>query len=266
MRGSGQAVSRNDVPEQQAVRVRARSFFASPGVVAAYTDAVDYRRGEEYVFRTYLRNGGNLLEIGCGAGRVSFLLAPRFESIHAFDLVPEMVEAARKRLAEEPAPIRFFQGDATAIEAPDNSYDNAIFSYNGIESIPTKAGRVRALCEVYRVLRPGGRFIFSTKSVFTPLYLLESALKPRLRHVLRRLGMSYPEQEILPFGDIVWREDGRAIRLHTSNPFRIKSLVRRLGFRMVYFNTEDRLANGQTNPSFLSNFGAWDQFFVCEKP
>ncbi len=244
----------------------ARSFFASPGVVGAYTDAVEFRRGEEYVFRTFLKAGGNLLEVGCGAGRVTFLLAPRFRSIDAFDIVPEMIEAARARLASEPASIRFSVGDATAIAAADESFDNVVFAYNGIESIPTQEQRMQALSEIYRVLKPGGRFVFSTKSLFTPLYLVEGALKPRIKQLLRRLGMSYAEQQILPLGEIVWREDNKAIRLHTSNPFRVKQLLKQTGFRVVYFNSEDRIAAGQTKESFFAHFGAWDQFFVCEKP
>lgn len=246
--------------------LKASTFFASPGVVGAYTEAVDYRRGEEEVFSRFLRPGGNLLEVGCGAGRVSFLLAPRFRSIVAFDIVPEMIEAATARLAQEPAPIRFSVGDATLIDANDSIFDNVVFAYNGIESIPTQELRIKALCEIYRVLKPKGRFVFSTKSLFTPLYLMESALKPRVKQLLRKFGMRYPKQRVLPLGDIVWKEDGKAIRLHTSNPFRMKLLLKRLGFRVVYFNSEDRLARGRIEPSFFANFGAWDQFFVCEKP
>lgn len=249
----------------QASPIPATGFFASPGVVTAYVEAVDYRRGEEEVFSRFLRPGKNLLEVGCGAGRVSFLLGSRFRAIDAFDLVPEMIEAARERLKTEPAPIRFSVGDVTAIDAPHAAYDNVIFSYNGIESIPTEALRIKALSEIHRVLKPKGRFVFSTKSIFTPLYLIESAFKPRAKNLLRKLGMRYPAQEVLPLGDIVWKEDGKAIRLHTSNPFTMKRLLRRLGFRVVYFNSEDRLARGRIEQSFFANFGAWDQFFVCEK-
>src|SRR5688572_6511449 len=108
---------------------KARTFFASPGVVDAYVEAVDYRRGEEAVFRNFLKTGGNLLEVGCGAGRVSFLLAPRFRSIEAFDIVPEMIDAACARLDKEPLPIRFSVGDATRIDARDSTFDNVIFAY-----------------------------------------------------------------------------------------------------------------------------------------
>jgi ubiquinone/menaquinone biosynthesis C-methylase UbiE len=251
---------------EAALPQRVRDFFGAQQIVGNYAAAEGYRPGEAYVLERFLHPGGKLLEIGCGAGRVTFLLAHRFPGMDALDIVPEMVEAARMRQAQEGAPVRLFVGDATALQLPDDGYDNVIFTYNGIEAIPTAELREKALREIHRVLRPGGRFVFSTKSLFTRPYLVEQALKPRVRQLLRRLGMRYPHEKILPFGKIVWREEGRAIELNTSNPFTMKRLLKRIGFDLTYFNAESRLASGKVSESFWANFGEWDQFFVCEKP
>lgn len=247
------------------IATRVRDFFGAQQIVGNYAAAEGYRPGEAYVLQSFLRSGGKLLEIGCGAGRVTFLLARRFPGMDALDIVPEMVEAARTRQVDEGAAINFFVGDATALSLPSDTYDNVIFTYNGIESIPTPELRERALREIHRVLKPGGRFVFSTKSLFTRPYLVDQAIKPRVKQLLRRLGMRYPEEKVLPFGQIVWHEEGRAIELHTSNPFTMKKLLCRLGFDLLYFNAESRLARGLLEESFWANFGEWDQFFVCEK-
>ncbi len=240
-------------------------FYADPSIVSYYDETRAYRRGERYVFDNYLCPGGSLLEVGCGAGRVSFLLAPRFARVEAFDIVPEMLEAAKARQRREGTQINFFVADATAIPRADASFDNVIFPYNSIEAIPGDALREKALREIHRVLVPGGRFIFSTRSIFTPDCLIERTLKPRIRRILSRFGASYPAEEIPPFGEFYFRQNGQAMLVHMTNPFAMKKLLSRLGFCVLYFNAEGFIARGLTKPSILSNFAPWDHFFVCEK-
>jgi SAM-dependent methyltransferase len=77
--------------------------------------------------------------------------------VHAFDLDPDMVGRARRRLSKYPPDrLRLFVGDAAAIEAEDETYD-AVFDFGIIHHVPDWR---RAVSEVARVLRPGGRFFF----------------------------------------------------------------------------------------------------------
>lgn len=109
----------------------------------------------------------NALEIGCGAGAgiesiTRCLRAELPDSIDAFDLDPRQVERARSRLHSQSAlpKLRLFVGDAERIDAPDASYD-AVFEFTIFHHIPDWR---RALCEVARVLRPGGFFLFEELS------------------------------------------------------------------------------------------------------
>ena len=104
-------------------------------------------------------DGMRVLEIGCGRGVGTEIVFERFgaREVHAFDLDPDMVEKARRRLrAYPPGRLRLSVGDAAAIEAEDGSYD-AVVDFGIIHHVPDWR---RAVSEVARVLRPGGLFLF----------------------------------------------------------------------------------------------------------
>ena len=103
--------------------------------------------------------GGRILEVGCGWGIGVETIFRHFGAaeVHAFDLDPDMVAQARVRLAHyDPSRLRLYEGDVTAIPEPDESFD-AVFDFGIIHHVP---GWRKALAEVHRVLKPGGRFFF----------------------------------------------------------------------------------------------------------
>lgn len=103
--------------------------------------------------------GKRALEIGCGRGIGTEIILRRFAAaeVHAFDLDPDMVERARRRLAHAaPGRVKLWAGDATRIAAPDAAYD-AVFDFGIIHHVPDWRA---AVSEVRRVLKPGGRFFF----------------------------------------------------------------------------------------------------------
>ena len=101
-------------------------------------------------------DGGRALEIGCGRGVGTQLILDVFgaEHVDAFDLDVRMVEKARRRLRDRGSQVRVWVGDASAICAPDSTYD-AVFDFGIIHHVPDWRA---VLAEVHRVLKPGGRF------------------------------------------------------------------------------------------------------------
>lgn len=100
--------------------------------------------------------GGRVLDIGVGGGRTIELLRGLGAEYVAIDYTSEQVAAARQRHPD--ADIRLM--DARALDFPEAHFDLVAFSFNGIDSVDLE-GRRRILAEVRRVLRPGGRFVFS---------------------------------------------------------------------------------------------------------
>lgn len=136
--------------------------------------------------RRFLRLGGRMrgkvaLEIGCGRGVGAEIILDLFgaEQVDAFDLDPRMVAQAQSRLRARGAPVRLWTGDATRIPAPDGTYD-AVFDFGMIHHVPEWR---RALAEVARVLRPGGRFY------------AEEVLRGALVHPLVRRWLTHPQTD-----------------------------------------------------------------------
>ena len=100
--------------------------------------------------------GGLALEVGCGRGVGTQIIFDRFKAdrVHAFDLDPDMVALAQGRLRKRGDAVRLWAGTVTQIDAPDDTY-NAVFDFGIIHHVPDWRS---ALAEVFRVLKPGGRF------------------------------------------------------------------------------------------------------------
>ena len=74
-------------------------------------------------------------------------------SVDALDFSAEMLAHGRPRLPQG-APVRTIQGDAQDLDLPADHYANAICGF-GLRNVPDNR---LALQQVFRVLRPGGRF------------------------------------------------------------------------------------------------------------
>ena len=105
-----------------------------------------------------LLNGGELLEVGCGMGFDSLEFMKRGVSVSAVDLTQAAVDFARRHFeVEQVKPAFLGVGNALDLPFPDNSFD-AVWS-NGV--LHATGDTERAIAEVHRVLKPGGRAIIS---------------------------------------------------------------------------------------------------------
>ena len=104
-----------------------------------------------------LRVGERVLDVACGTGLVSFRAAAAVGergAVVGTDLSGEMVESARRGAAlRDLANASFERADAEALPLADASFDAALCGL-GLMYVPDP---VRALCEMRRLLRPGGR-------------------------------------------------------------------------------------------------------------
>lgn len=103
--------------------------------------------------------GRDVLEIGCGAAQGARWLVGAGATVSAFDVsYGQLLESRRLDQRSGIAVPRVVQADAQRIPFQDASFDVVVSAFGGIPFVADSAGVMR---EVARVLRPGGRLVFS---------------------------------------------------------------------------------------------------------
>ncbi len=104
----------------------------------------------------------NVLEIGCGAGRLTRALARVFGHVYAVDISSEMIQIARGKLAAIPNVHLYNNNGVDLAVLPELTFDFA-FSYIVFQHIPSFEVLLSYCREVARRLRPGGLFKFQVQ-------------------------------------------------------------------------------------------------------
>jgi SAM-dependent methyltransferase len=103
--------------------------------------------------------GRDVLEVGCGAAMCARWLAARGARPVAFDLSAGMLRHARAGGERTGVRVPLVQADAQRLPFRSASFDAAFTSFGAVAFVADSA---RVMREVARVLRPGGRWVFST--------------------------------------------------------------------------------------------------------
>ena len=104
-----------------------------------------------------------VLEIGCGAGRLTRALSGLFGEVHAVDVSGEMIAQARKALADRPN-VHLYQNNGCDLSViPTSAFD---FAYSAIvfQHIPSREIIETYVREVARLLKPGRCSSFRCKA------------------------------------------------------------------------------------------------------
>lgn len=107
-----------------------------------------------------------VIEIGCGAGRITRALSNVFGEVHGVDVSGEMVELARQALKDRPNAFVYQNNGKDLDVLPPGSYDFA-FSTIVFQHIPSREVIYNYVREVHRLLRPGALFKFQVQGDVT---------------------------------------------------------------------------------------------------
>jgi ubiquinone/menaquinone biosynthesis C-methylase UbiE len=109
-----------------------------------------------YALACRLASGVDTLDIACGEGYGTNLLASHAASVVGVDVSADAIAHASQKYKR--SGLRFLHGSATAIPLPDGSVD-LVVSFETLEHLREQDEMLR---DIRRVLRPGGKLIMSS--------------------------------------------------------------------------------------------------------
>jgi len=153
--------------------------------------------------------GDTVLEVACGTGLVALKVAERASKVSGIDISAPMIDEAKKKMREKGVDnVEFFVEDAYSLHFGNDVFDTVICN-NAIQNMKYPQ---KALAEIKRGLKPGGRFIgtvvgFGEAPIFKMLFtIFKPFIKLPVFHkfnldemadMIRNSGFSIVNKEIL---------------------------------------------------------------------
>ncbi len=248
----------------QAVAKKVVSEFSNAKTIESYRKAVDIGlwASEKKLIEKHFTLKSTVLDVGCGTGRTTIELFKAGYAVVGIDITPAMIDAAKQIAHERGLEIDYRIGDATKLDFPNEFFDSALFSFNGWSQIPGHEQRMRALQEIYRVLKPGGYFIFTAHIRKFPGPKNRWLFDWFTYRLLKPFGY---KTEGLDFGDIFFARDSTTQYsekqyIHIASERDVKRQLQKTGFHLVHSEYRNTIA--PEDEKFESNNC---KFFVCRK-
>jgi SAM-dependent methyltransferase len=242
-----------------------RDAYEDPTVVARYQDRKLWM-SEEILIQSYFPKDGNVLDIGCGRGRTSVCLTQMGYKVIGMDLSSRMVESADEEARRVGLNIDFRAMDARNLDFPENSFDAALFSANGMDHVPGYAEKLKVFRQVFRVLKPGGIFIFSVHRIWSPDHLrklLSGGIKLSIGKILGLNTLEKEWGELYDLNAAVPEE--RYGQFLTSGKW--KDALKTAGFELVMCRSRYRLESRRTLGWLRRSLNSANfLFYVVQKP
>jgi SAM-dependent methyltransferase len=146
------------------------------------------------ILERFVAPGDRVLDAGCGPGRFTIELARLGATVVALDISPGQLDLHRRFVADagaEESVVERVVGDVVALPFADGSFD-VVVCFGGPVSYAAEHAE-RAIAELVRVTRPGGRVVLSVMSlVGTFLHFA-----PEILDLARRDGVPLQEEILL---------------------------------------------------------------------
>jgi SAM-dependent methyltransferase len=183
-------------PDQDAFPPGDYPTSASFDLVAPHYDAlmrgVPYGSWIQYLdelLKQYDLIPERVLDLACGTGSASAIMASRGWTVVGVDLAERMVAEAIRKAAKKGIPVSFHVQDAAELDLPGPPFDLCVSFFDSLNYIVDPERLDLAIQRVYAHLRPGGLLVFDINSAFALKHSFfdqeNTNSRDRLRYVWR---------------------------------------------------------------------------------
>lgn len=194
--------------------------FAGYRLLAQHEFALSFLQGQSGIQQ--------VLELGCGAGRLAIDLAELGYQVTALDIAPQMIALGEKQAQQRGLEIDWRVGLAEALPDPNGHFD-AVIALGLLANIPDLDA---ILSEIQRVLRSGGMLVTTMPNAVSldvwialPRSLPIMIWHPQFRRFVRRSGNLWRRLRDQPLKDPTDIRFGR-----TSTPYATRRRLHTHGF------------------------------------
>lgn len=161
--------------EQPSSRIRACYDAVARQYTERFADELAHKPLDRELlarFASEVNGRGQVYDLGCGPGQTTAFLCDHGVTVRGLDLSPELVREARQR---HPG-VEFETGDMLALPVGDESLAGVVAFYAIVHL--SLAGLRRALAEMHRVLKAGGRLLLAFHSGEGSVHVVEFLGRP----------------------------------------------------------------------------------------
>lgn len=155
--------------DDAAASERIDEFVGDPATAGAELDGLFGRLGAD-------PRDGTCVEVGCGPGRMTAVLAERFDRVVAVDVSAGMLDRARETVIAPNVDFRLVVGDR--LDTVEDGIADTLVCYLVLQHLPERRTVLGYLAEFARVLSAGG-------GAFVQLPVLDEGWKPRAWRLAR---------------------------------------------------------------------------------
>lgn len=189
----------------------------------------------------------NILDIGCGTGKMAQLLASAGYNVSGIDLSEEMLAIAHERLEEKGFDVPLYAMSMVELDGFEN-VDVAIIPIDSVNYVTEEADVVETFKRIYNSLRQGGQLLFDVHSLnYVENYLEGSPFTfddGEVTYVWHTEEGEYEHSVYHQITFFVANDDGTYDRFdeeHFQRTFPIeyyKQLLQQIGFQQIYVTAD----------------------------
>lgn len=189
-------------------------------------------------FKPYLKAPLNVLDFGCGNGRLIEFLRPFFGEYTGIDSSMELLDHAKKKFGDEKK-VFFNNDDITKFSCEKyTDYFDSVFLIAVLHHIPCKKLQREVLLNAYKMLVPGGYLFLTNWNLWVPSLKQKTVYRSFLDRFLKEYRSWYTEKGVrLRLRDVItwWKksENQQPLYYYAFKKNEIANLCREAGFEVV---------------------------------